>query len=470
MLLTITTTHTPARDLGYLLCKHPDRCQIFPAPFGAAHVFYPVASDDVCTAALLLDIDPFRLVRRPHSAKAWGTRRPSLGDYVNERPYISSSLMSVAIAQVFNTALAGRCKERPELVVTPIPLEVELAVVPDETGGDFATSLFAPLGYSVNVSPIQGLGSDQSDGRSAIRFVRLHLATTATLSSVLSHLYVLISVLDDNKHYWVGEDEVDKLVRHGGGWLVHHPQKRTIASRYLRHQVRFVDCALRRLDSEENDDADSRPSERASWPPELAQTTLGVQRYETIVQALRDCGARTVLDVGCGGGRLLQRLSKENQFSRICGMDVSMRMLHRANKRLQYGINRSRCDDRIELLHGSALYLDTRLHGFDAVVAVDVLEHIEPERLPAFAHVIFGDSDPLFVILTTPNAEFNKTFENLSSGELRHPDHRFEWTREEFEAWAAGICEAYGFKVTIDGIGPHHTLYGCPTQMAVFRR
>ena len=470
MLLTITTTYTPARDLGYLLCKHPDRCQLFPAPFGTAHVFYPVASDDVCTAALLLDIDPFQLARCPRSAKARGMPRPSLGDYVNERPYISSSLMSVAIAQVFSTALAGRCKERPELVVTPIPLEVELAVVPDETGGEFATSLFTPLGYSVDVSPIQGLGSNQLDSRSTSRFVGLHLATTATLSSVLSHLYVLISVLDDNKHYWVGEDEVDKLVRHGEGWLAQHPQRQAIASRYLKHQMRFVDCALRRLDSKENHDADSRPSDFASVTAKPTQTALGVQRYEAIVEALRDCGARTVLDVGCGGGRLLERLSKESQFTRICGMDVSMHMLHRANKRLQYGINRSRRDDRIELLHGSALYVDTRLRGFDAVVAIDVLEHIEPERLNAFAHVIFGDSNPLFVILTTPNAEYNETFADLSSGELRHPDHRFEWTREEFESWAVDVSEEYGLKVSIDGIGPHHSMYGCPTQMAVFRR
>ena len=110
MLLTITTSHRPATDLGFLLHKHPDRFQSFDLSFGQAHVFFPEAEDDCCTACLLLDVDPVGMVRGK------GREQNSLLDhYVNDRPYAASSFMSVAISQVFGTAMGGRCKDRPEL-------------------------------------------------------------------------------------------------------------------------------------------------------------------------------------------------------------------------------------------------------------------------------------------------------------------------------------------------------------------
>ena len=132
MLLTLSTTHTPATDLGYLLHKHPNRVQTFNLPFGRAHVFYPEASETLCTAALLLDVDPLKLTRRGGAASF------ALQPYVNDRPYVTSSLMSVALARVFSSALGGRCKEKPELVGKALPLEVKLTALPchgDKSGG-----------------------------------------------------------------------------------------------------------------------------------------------------------------------------------------------------------------------------------------------------------------------------------------------------------------------------------------------
>jgi 3' terminal RNA ribose 2'-O-methyltransferase Hen1 len=146
VLLTLTTTHRPATDLGFLLAKHPDRLQRFALSFGAAHVFYPEASDERCTAAVLLDVDPVGLSRGRKSAGG-----PPLEPYVNDRPYVASSFLSVAIAQVFGSALAGRCKERPELVETPIPLRAELPAIPSRGGEAFVRSLFEPLGYTLEV-------------------------------------------------------------------------------------------------------------------------------------------------------------------------------------------------------------------------------------------------------------------------------------------------------------------------------
>ncbi len=148
MLLTITTTHRPASDLGYLLHKNPSKVQTFELAFGKAHVFYPRADEELCTAALLLDVDPVWLVRgRQGSSGEGGT----LDQYVNDRPYVASSLMSVALAQLFGTALSGRSKERQELAETPLPLEARIAVLPCRGGEPFLRSLFEPLGYELQV-------------------------------------------------------------------------------------------------------------------------------------------------------------------------------------------------------------------------------------------------------------------------------------------------------------------------------
>ena len=149
MLLTLTTTHTPATDLGYLLYKNPARPQSFELAFGTAHVFYPEASPERCTAALMLDIDPVGLVRNRRGPSGEGF---SLEQYVNDRPYVASSLLSVAIAQVFGSALSGNSRERPELVNVPIPLTARLSVLPCRGGETLLRKLFEPLGYAVQAT------------------------------------------------------------------------------------------------------------------------------------------------------------------------------------------------------------------------------------------------------------------------------------------------------------------------------
>src|SRR5438309_11940239 len=146
MLLTITTTHQPATDLGYLLNKNPARLQTTELSMGKAHVFYPEAGPQLCTAALLLEVDPVALVR---NRKGPGGDAGTLKEYVNDRPYVASSFLSVAIAKVFGSAMAGSSKERPELVEAVLPLEAKIAVVPCRGGESFLRRLFEPLGYKV---------------------------------------------------------------------------------------------------------------------------------------------------------------------------------------------------------------------------------------------------------------------------------------------------------------------------------
>jgi 3' terminal RNA ribose 2'-O-methyltransferase Hen1 len=177
-----------------------------------------------------------------------------------------------------------------------------------------------------------------------------------------------------------------------------------------------------------------------------------------------------VLDLGCGEGKLLRELLRDNQFAEIVGMDVSMRTLGTARDRLNLDRLPERQVARIKLLHGSLIYRDRRLQGFDAAAVIEVVEHLDPPRLSAFERAVFEFARPKTVVLTTPNREYNVTWPNVGADKLRHPDHRFEWTRQEFREWAEGVAQRHGYSVRFVPVGVVDEMIGPPTQMAVFRR
>ena len=454
MLLTISTTHQPATDLGYLLHKHPDRVQEFNLSFGKAHVFYTEATDERCTAALLLDIDPIGLVR--------GKGDFALAQYVNDRPYAASSFLSVAIADVYRTALAGVCKSRPELVQTPIPLTAQISVLPSRGGEGLLHRLFEPLGYTVTAASHPLDPNFPEWGSSP--YYTVTLEQTVRLSDLLSHLYVLIPVLDDEKHYFVGDAEIEKLLRHGENWLNQHPEKELITARYLKHQRSLQRQALARLIDEEANDAEQDAVEAAIERP----ISLHQQRHDTVVNVLKEHGVTSVIDLGCGEGRLLRSLLNERQFIRILGMDVSIRALEIAHERLRLDKLPERKRQQIELVHGSLMYRDPRLQGYDAAAVVEVIEHLDPPRLAAFERVLFEFARPSLVLISTPNAEYNVMWESLPAGKFRHPDHRFEWTRAQFQQWAQAIADQYGYSVRFLPIGDEAENVGAPSQLGVF--
>jgi 3' terminal RNA ribose 2'-O-methyltransferase Hen1 len=467
MLLTITTTHQPATDLGYLLHKNPARMQSFELSFGKAHVVYPEASTQRCTVALVLDVDPVGLVRGRRGAEGDGG---TLTQYVNDRPYVASSFLSVAMNNVFGTAMSGRSKDRPELAAQSLPLKARIAVVSSRGGADFLRRLFEPLGYAVETTsePVEPETTEPSPSR----YFTVTLSGEKRLADLLTHLYVLIPVLDDEKHYWVGDDEVEKLIRHGEGWLADHPEKELITRRYLKHQRSLVRDAVARLVSEEApDEEQSEPTVRDAEEGALERPIrLNDERLATVLGALRVSGAASVLDLGCGEGRLLRLLLADRQFTRIVGMDVSHRALEIASDRLKLERMSPIQRDRIQLLHGSLMYRDQRLAGFDAAAVVEVIEHLDPPRLAAFERVVFEFARPGTVIVTTPNAEFNVRWESLPAGRFRHRDHRFEWTRAQFQEWARGIAERFGYDVRFAPVGTVDADVGSPTQMGVFTR
>ncbi|AOS61643.1 3' terminal RNA ribose 2'-O-methyltransferase Hen1 [Actinoalloteichus hymeniacidonis] len=462
MLVTVTTTHRPATDLGFLLHKHPDRVQSFPAPAGTAHVFYPQAQESVCTAALLLEIDPIALARRA----ARGDRRDlGLGSYVNDRPYAASSMVAVALGSVFATAMRGRCDARPELADTAIPLVIEVPAVPTRGDAGLIHRLFEPLGWQVDtvVEPLDA----EFPGWGDSPYARLRLTGTLRLADALNQLYVLLPVLDAGKHYWVAEQEVDKLLRAGAGWLAAHPERDLITARYLAHRGDYVASALGRLAAEVPEE-NVAPDTVAEQRP--ARGTAARERRAAVVEALRASGASSVVDLGCGNGELVADLLADPTFTEVTGVDVSMRSLRIAEKRI--GVERLSDSQRSRLtLRQSALtYLDDELLGYDAAALVEVVEHVDPARLPALERAVFGHARPGTVVVTTPNREHNASFETLTPAGFRHTDHRFEWTRGEFAAWARQICRRYRYRVRFEGVGATHPEFGPLTQLAVFNR
>lgn len=469
MLLTISTSHRPATDLGYLLHKNPSRPQSFELSFGHAHVVYPEATDERCTAALILDVDPVGFVRGRRGPEGEGGL---LMQYVNDRPYVASSFLSVAISQVFRSALAGRSKDREALAETELPLEARLAVVPCRGGEGFLRRLFEPLGYEV-VASAEPLDPTVPEW-GASRYYTVQLTAKKRLADLLTHLYVLVPVLDDEKHYWVGDDEVEKLVRHGEGWLSTHPERDLIAGRYLKHRHSLVRDAIARLVTEEepeDEETDGLIPKKGLEEAALEQPlSLNEQRLATVLGALRASGATSVIDLGCGEGRLLRLLLEDRQFTRSVGMDVSHRALEMAADRLNLDRMPSKQRERIELLHGSLMYRDQRLTGFDAAAVVEVIEHLDPPRLAAFERVAFEFARPATVVVTTPNAEYNVRWPTLPAGKFRHRDHRFEWSRAQFEEWANRVAERFGYAVRFAPVGPIDSEVGSPTQMAIFSR
>ena len=459
MLLTITSTTPPATDLGYLLHKNPSRIQTFELKFGKVHVLYPEATTERCTAALLLDIDPVNLVRGPHGP---------LDQYVNDRPYVASSFLSVALAQIYGNALNGQSKERQELAETPLPLTAKLAVVQCRGGEAILRRLFEPLGYKVLAERHPLDENFPAWGES--EYFTVTLTGNLRLSKLLTHLYVLIPVLDAEKHYWIGTDEVEKLLQRGEGWLSKHPERELITRRYLKHK-HLVRTALLQLAEEDTPDPESIEESQAKEEAEIERTiSLHEQRLGAVMAVLKNSGATSVLDLGCGEGRLLQLLLADKSFSRITGMDVSYRALELAADHLHLENLPPMQRARINLIQGSLTYRDQRLSGYEAATVVEVIEHLDPSRLTAFERVLFEFAQPQLIVCTTPNAEYNIKFSTLPAGKLRHKDHRFEWTRDEFQTWANGVAQRFGYTVRFLPIGPEDPILGAASQMGVFQR
>lgn len=465
MILTITYTGHSTQDLGYLLHKNPYRPQEFELNSGMAYVFYPEVSDEKTTMALLLDINPIDLVKGKQ-----GTNTGGLFDYVNDRPYTASSFLSTAITRIFNTAMNGKCDRKPELVGTPLDLTANIYSI---HGTDsFARKIFEPLGYTVKTS--KNILDDNFTEWGESPYINLEISGKVRLSDLLNHIYVLIPVFDKQKHYYIDEAEIDKLLSHGGEWLAEHPAKNDIIYRYFLMKRSYAHRTIDLLTEEEIHETpesdETQESEQVDRPADERKISLNALRLETVKNAVLASGAESVIDLGCGECRLTKILLEQQQIKKVTAVDVSAHELEKAKNRLHYDTMNEHRRNKLTLMQSSLTYKDKRFSGYDCACVIEVIEHIEPLRLPAFERNIFEFAKPATVILTTPNREYNINYEFIPDGQLRHNDHRFEWSREDFRKWTDYICQKYGYTVTISGIGDDDGLHGTPTQMGVFKK
>ena len=518
MLLTITAEGENAAALSFLLHKHPDTLQQVELSVGSAYIFYPEYGTEKVTAALLLDIDPIGMVR---NAKNFAGKDFLLGQYVNDRPYVASSFMSSAISKAFSSAMNGNCKEHPEFIDMPLALTAKISVLPAPRGGELLIKrLFEPLGYIVEAE--RHLLDTQFSEWGYGKYFTLTLKNTLPLKDLLSHLYVLIPVLDTEKHYFITQNEVEKLLQKGKGWLEQHPEREIIVSRYLINLKSLVRSAFEVLQAAEDGiipDTDNEaeqdeltkianPTAAETGHPnnidtgetgqinttaagevktgsavktgdilnDSAHTQLQKVKKERlhdirlrlVAEKLKQSGAASVIDLGCGDGKLLRLLLKEKQFTRIAGTDVSYTELEKSQDKLHWNEMPEKQRERLSLFQSSLTYRDKRFSGFDAAAVVEVIEHLDPNRLPALEKSLFTYAKPQTIVLTTPNREYNVRYENLSAGKVRHSDHRFEWTRSEFEAWAERIARENNYTVAFFPVGEEEENIGAPSQMAVF--
>lgn len=465
MLLAIEAQITPGSDLGYLLHKNPAHHYTRSSPVGQVHMLYPEVTATQAQALLLLEVDPVAGVRQK--------RGHTLGmdQYVNDRPFVAGSLLSVALAQHLASALNGHAKERPERVHEAIPLKLTLAAVASRGGPQLFETLFAPLGYrwqAERYTYAEGL-AEQSESP----YYTLTLEHCLPVQKALQHLYILLPVLDRYKHYYYGKAEIEKLLRHGEGWLETHPAQNLIVHRYLSHRPSLAQEALAQLAQLAPEDLLSDAQQGAEEQELEAPLSLNKQRIACVVDYVNevlssDTSAKRLIDLGCGEGQVLQALLKHTPLSEIVGVDVSPHELERAERRLKLERMPEYQQRRLHLHQSSALYSDTRLHGADMVILVEVIEHLEPYQLQRLARVIFGEMQAKRLWISTPNREYNTVF-GMNPAHLRHGDHRFEWTRAEFQSWCQHQAQTYGYTVSFGGIGPEDTQYGHPTQWARFK-
>lgn len=460
MFLSITTTQHPATNLGYLLHKHPDKVQTFSTAGGQAHVFFPEANDERCTAILLLDIDPVELVR---TLKVPGQSRV-LQHYVNDRPYVASSFTSSAISNVYSSALNGRCNDRPEWVDLPIALEVQIPALKVKGGLGLLERIFHPLGYTLQAERLPLDEQFPEWGESS--YFTITLQHQVPLQHLLQHLYVLLPVFDYERHYYISSNDVEVLLKKGESWLKDHPEREYIIRRYLNN-TNLSKMALARFN--EDEDTELEEVEPAPGAEEEERINLHQLRLNAALEVLKASEAKTVLDLGCGEGRLLKMLLREGQFTRIVGADVSFQTLQVASRRLYLKEMTPKQKERIELVQSALTYRDRRFVGFDAAALIEVIEHLDLERLPALERAVFEFARPKTVVVTTPNREYNAHY-NMAEDKLRHRDHRFEWTRQEFTTWVNAVAEKFGYTANIEGVGEGDPNWGAASQMAVFRR
>lgn len=456
MQLAIKATGEGAKMLSFLLSKNPQNLYDRMEKGYRVRLTYTVFSDSEVEALIFVTPDPVELVKNSPDTY-------EITQYINDREFVVSSIFCSNTRSALGTALNGRPKEEYlDWAKHAFQLTIGFGPVATDLPDAAIKNLFEPLGYQTEIERGRADYNFQFKERSSARFINLQ--SKVTLQNALQHLFVLIPVLDDYRHYFIDEREIEKLERYGEGWLADHPLKELIIKRTLRFRELIDQMVLNSHQTELINEAVT-PEPNISSQPVVRLNEL---RYQRLVKIIEDLPAReSIVDFGAGEGKLSVRLGFIPGVKEILAVEPTEKEQLRALKRFSEA---SRKDDFIAptLVWGSLFYYDEQLCGKDVMILSEVIEHIDESRLPRVMDTILGSYKPQVLLITTPNAEYNPVYQ-MEEG-IRHKDHRFEWSRAEFAEWTYSLARNYAYEVQIDGIGEEAEGYGHPSQLAILTR
>lgn len=456
MQLAIKATGEGAKMLSFLLSKNPQNLYDRMEKGYRVRLTYTVFSDSEVEALIFVTPDPVELVKNSPDTY-------EITQYINDREFVVSSIFCSNTRSALGTALNGRPKEEYlDWAKHAFQLTIGFGPVATDLPDAAIKNLFEPLGYQTEIERGRADYNFQFKERSSARFINLQ--SKVTLQNALQHLFVLIPVLDDYRHYFIDEREIEKLERYGEGWLADHPLKELIIKRTLRFRELIDQMVLNSHQTELINEAVT-PEPNISSQPVVRLNKL---RYQRLVKIIEDLAAReSIVDFGAGEGKLSVRLGFIPGVKEILAVEPTEKEQLRALKRFSEA---SRKDDFIAPtpVWGSLFYYDEQLCGKDVMILSEVIEHIDESRLPRVMDTILGSYKPQVLLITTPNAEYNPVYQ-MEEG-IRHKDHRFEWSRAEFAEWTYCLARNYAYEVQIDGIGEEAEGYGHPSQLAILTR
>lgn len=482
MYLTIKATGEHASMISHLLAKNPHNLYDRTEKGARVRLVYTSFQPQDTEAMLFVTPDPIELVK--------GTPdHYDITQYINDRELAVSSLFCSYIRPALGTALNGKPKaDYIDWVDYRFTLQMTFGPVASDLPDHVIESLFQPLGYEVQIERGEIDYSFDLKNRSTVRHIQI--SGQQTLQQMLRQLYILIPVLDNYKHYYINEDEIERLRRYGEGWLSTHPQHDLMIKRSLRfaplvkeyEQQVAKESSIDALSTEISTNSIQSNKEQAQsteqqlerintieTETETPVVRLNELRYRAIVEQVSLLPQRKqVIDFGAGEGKLSVRLGQIEGVEQVWAVEPSMQSQLRAIDR--FAKLEGRTDDVIPVITiGSLFYRDERWVDQDVIILCEVIEHINEVRLPQVIHTLFTDYRPQTLIMTTPNREYNEVYQ-MDADEIRHTDHRFEWTRAELEQYCTQWIQNRPYTFTISGIGDKHEQHGQPTQMVVFRR
>ncbi|WP_342431763.1 3' terminal RNA ribose 2'-O-methyltransferase Hen1 [Neobacillus sp. FSL H8-0543] len=444
MQLSLTVRGTGAETVSYLIAKNPTNLYERNEKGFKVRLVYPTFTNDEAEFLIYVQPDPIDLAR--NSAEKY-----DITSYINDREFAVSSIFVSAIRKALGTALNGKPDEEyTEWVDHPFVMELNFGPVATDLNDREIEDLFKPIGYKVTIES----GVSTFREKSSAKFITI--TGEQTVQNALKHISTLIPVIDNYKHYFIDEREVEKLDRYGDDWLESHPAKLLILKRALRYQSLIVKSKFYHRE------------QSTKGIVEQPKVRLNEQRYDAIVNYIKGLPNReTIVDLGAGEGKLSVQFGFIDGVKEILSIEPSSKSRVKAIKRFQEENDKERYIEP-KSLAGSLYYFDERLQNKDIIVLCEVIEHIDEHRLPNIFKTIVNDYRPRILIVTTPNQEYNVVYE--MDDEMRHDDHRFEWTRAEFREKCEQWTKDSSYQVSFQGIGEEIESYGQPTQMAIFRR